>query len=289
MDQTAIRAQLSAHYHIIEKGLSARHLRLGFGQPVVANLMALVREYRLANYPECCTQYQAACLALKRYGDLHSRAGYALPRGIQVALKEIEPQGVNTSAKAGAKSVSREHLMRVWRGSFEDLAAARCSVRQYSDARVDAEVIRAAVAIARSAPSSCNRQPVHVHLIQNARAIESILEIQMGARSFANEVPSLLLITVNLNAYNSAEERNLPYIDGGIFAMNLMYALCCKGLGSCPLHWAVPYKRDKQLRNVIALPETETVVLLLSVGEPETKFSTAHSQRRPVDEILTVH
>ena len=84
--------------------------------------------------------------------------------------------------------------------------------------KIDISIIEKAIALARNAPSVCNRQSVEVILVNNKDVAQSILTIQSGMNATAENVNQILIITSEIGSFISPVERNQMFIDGGIFA-----------------------------------------------------------------------
>lgn len=52
------------------------------------------------------------------------------------------------------------------------------------------------------------------------------------------DIPYLVIVlTSELSLYRHTSEFKTPYLDSGIYLMNLLYALTYYGIGTCPLIW----------------------------------------------------
>ncbi|AXI48876.1 nitroreductase [Sulfitobacter sp. SK012] len=173
--------------------------------------------------------------------------------------------------------------------AFRALALSRHSVRQFSDTSVDAKLIHDATLIAAKSPSVCNRQSARLHHITDPDLKQKALEIQGGNRGFGAQIPELLIVTSDLSSFLSSAERYQCWIDGGLFAMSLVYALHSKGLGTCMLNWSVDASRDIALRKHVDIPASENVIVFIAVGHLPKNLTVATSPRRHVEQILTVH
>jgi nitroreductase len=72
---------------------------------------------------------------------------------------------------------------------------------------------------------------------------------------------------------------NLPYVDGGLYAMNLMYALHSLGIGTIPLTCALMARNFNALYRDFDIKDNEVPVLLIGVGNLKDKFEVAVSNR----------
>ena len=87
--------------------------------------------------------------------------------------------------------------------------------------------------LAQRTPSACNRQGWKTHVFLGDKSVE-LVKWQGGARGFENEIKGAILVTANLKAFLFYEVHQ-AYIDGGLYAMNLVNALQYSGFGSIPL------------------------------------------------------
>jgi nitroreductase len=93
-------------------------------------------------------------------------------------------------------------------------------------------------------------------------------------------------VTSDLKCFTGVTERNEAYVDGGMFAMSLLYALHHQGVGACPLNWMVPSSVDAKLRRVLPIPQNEKVIMVISVGHMPDKLRVAKSVRRPTEHFV---
>lgn len=130
----------------------------------------------------------------------------------------------------------------------------------------------------------CNRQASNVYIVEDKIKIDAILKIQAGFAGYTKNVNQLLIVTNDRKYYYTIGERNQLYIDGGIYVMNLLYALHYYEIGNCPANWGKTKKDEKQLSEVISIPESEKIMCLIPIGELNDNFKTTLSQRRAVVE-----
>ena len=169
------------------------------------------------------------------------------------------------------------------------MALSRYSVRDFSEEPVAPKIIDQAVVWAQKSPSVCNRQGTRVHAVKRRELICEIMELHGGTRGFTEQIDTLLVVTGDLEIFFGVGERNQAYVDAGIFSMSLLYGLHYQGVGSCSLHWCVTPSKDRELRQMVGVPDEEVIVMLIAVGSLPEKFKVAHSQRRPSVDILTWH
>ena len=145
------------------------------------------------------------------------------------------------------------------------------------------ERIRSAVHLALNTPSACNRQHCRVYCITQQDTINKALEIQKGSRGFGHLANKLLVVTSNLEDVLWIGERNDAFINGGLFLMNLCYALHYEKIAHCILNWSRTPEEDMALRTLIPLMDSETVSALLTCGEVPDEFEIASSPRKNID------
>src|SRR5690606_32405056 len=140
----------------------------------------------------------------------------------------------------------------------------------------------------QKSPSVCNRQSAHAFLIENETLKQEALKIQAGNAGFGDEINKVLIITASLECFDGPKERNQGYIDGGLFAMSLMYALHYKGLATCLLNWSSGRKKDQRLRQYVPIPESHNIIMLLGIGHHKEKYNVAASPRRASEEVFSI-
>ena len=180
-----------------------------------------------------------------------------------------------------------EKLWNDIRSDFATFSASRHSVRHVKG-KVPTENIVKAVSLACNSPSACNRQYVKVKLVEDYDKVQSLLELQNGNKGFGHLVEQLLLITVDLSAIRWLAERHDIFTNAGIFIMNLCYALHYHKIAHCMLNWSEGKVMDEELRKRITIPDQETVVLMIMLGDVPDEFMVTSSPRRTVDELFTI-
>ena len=150
-------------------------------------------------------------------------------------------------------------------------------------------MIASAVALAATAPSACNRQHARVHVIDDPSLRERLFALQGGTRGFGADADKALVVTADLSAVRWGWERHDAYVNGGIFVMNLCYALHYHGIAHCILHWSVEPATDREAHRLLGIPENEAIAQVLACGMPPEEFDVAASPRRAPEEIVTWH
>lgn len=282
-----LRALIIMRYHGIEKGLSLPSPRPGFGREKVAELIHMLNDY-VAQHGLDYVAHTAvnALIAYEQFSGEDSLKDLCSEEELE-NLRSIttQAQGVSANFQAGALEVESRQLTDESRLSFEAFCRTRYSVRQFSDKEVAPELIQNAVRTAQKTPSVCNRQSSRVWIVSESDKIEQILQIGGGARGFDDHVKCLLIVTSDLSCFQSPGERNQCWIDGGMFAMSLLYALHAEGLGSCCMNWSKSRHDDLRLRRVMGISDPESIILIIGVGHLPERFAVARSARKPLSEV----
>jgi nitroreductase len=278
-----LKSRITAKYHEIEKGLSLSAPRKGFGAERVDGLIVLMREY-MDRYG-VDGFLRVPCDVLRAYAKFNLENAfpdYPYKARIQQLLDEI---GVFEGANVGGVTEIRSETIRnVTSGVTDEFFLSRYSIRQLSSEAVNTADIDAAVAIALKSPAVCNRQNGYVHVVEDKDLIRQMLEIQGGAKGFAEQIDKLLVITNKLTGFWDSGERNQCWIDGGMFSMSLILGLHAKGLGTCCLNWSKTAVVDRVMRKLLGLPDSEVIIMLLAVGHIPDSLNVAYSSRKSVSE-----
>lgn len=94
-------------------------------------------------------------------------------------------------------------------------------------------------------------------------------------------------MTANLKAFLSYEIHQ-AYIDGGLYAMNLINALHSLGLGTIPLSSGFEENKLKRLEE-FGVSENEVPIVIIGFGELPRNFKIAVSNRKDIAITNTYH
>tara|TARA_B110000238_G_C16054414_1_gene407580 strand:- start:155 stop:1132 length:978 start_codon:yes stop_codon:yes gene_type:complete len=272
--------------HSIEKGLTMPNGRLGFGKAKILTLIKNCDTYK-RNYNIKDELFLEALGVIKEYLHNHEVSNYVLDSEIinnsnsllnsfDHADKTIQPQQTNVEYFQHANS------------SFELFSASRRSLRSFSG-KIPADDLLNAINLANSAPSTCNRQSTRIHVVNDEFKKQQLLKIQSGNRGFGHLADSLIIITSDLASWSGGRLRNGPYVDGGIFTMNLLYSLHYYKIAACSLNLYLSVKKDKKFREIISIPNNETIIVMIAVGNVPEVINIAKSGRKNQKSILSIH
>ena len=287
-DRVKMEYTLLRETHVIEKGMSLRSPKIGFGKQKVEALLGRLHTYWV--------RYGAQNRDFIR-GPLDTIASYLSymdethveVEGIRerfnklVSMIGVEPYG----GRGGVKTVSAEDVRAATRGDFLSLARSRHSIRYFDPGKIPSEEeMKKALEVAQYTPSACNRQAWHVHVYRGSRCLE-LLQWQSGCRGFEDEVKCALLVTADMKGFLSYEVHQ-AYVDGGLYAMNLIHALHYVGLGTIPLSTGFECQKLRRL-SAFGVPENEVPIVIIGGGCLPAQLNVAVSARKSIDETTTWH
>src|SRR5699024_7322570 len=179
-------------------------------------------------------------------------------------LKEQQPEGFK-SGVGGTTQVLKKDIDQSLI-DFEQFTYTRYSIRQYTNEQVSDKFIRKAVEIAQKTPSVCNRQSAKVYSFKDKKDKEKILKHQNGNAGFGSTASHILIVTMDLRDFRGVIERNQSYIDGGMYAMSLIYALHSLGLGTCPLNLSITNNIEDKIKKTTGISDSEVLIMMIEVG-----------------------
>lgn len=273
-------------YHSLEKGMALKSPRAGFGREKAETLLAQLE--LVSPDGQADSRFGAGLEAMRSWLEWNAEREVdfsSLQERVR-ALESRDALDANDWRTGGVSQLTRQELQTKVSASAKSFMTSRHSIRQFSDKAVDSELIRAAVRLAQTSPSLCNRQSCHVHVFSKGERAKQLLDLQGGNRGFAEQVDKVFVVTSELGCFLSAEERNQCWVEGGLFAMALLYGLHAQGLGACCLNWAKEEEEDRQLHALADIPQDQRVIMLIAVGNLPEEFTITHSPRRSLNEIM---
>ncbi|MDD2798979.1 MAG: nitroreductase family protein [Bacteroidales bacterium] len=275
--QTKLRADLIVEAHIIEKGLSFRHTKVGFGVPKIIDLLDHLTIY----HHQYKDQYMLSFILriVEKYIEFNAKHGVvneAISNRYH-KLKEFE-NNEYPEIIGGVNHITREEIQKSAMIDFENFVNSRYSIRNFTGEAVDPELVFKALKIAEGTPSACNRQPWGAHVFFDKQKMINILDYQTGARQFKEEMGCVILVTSSYNSFFGGEFHQ-PYVNGGLYAMTLMYALHSFGLGTVSLNMGFEYSKLKKLSQYCDIQESEVPIMMIGVGVLPEELDVAHSER----------
>ena len=268
-------------YHTIEKGLTYSNYRPGFGKTNVDNLLISLEQYNAKGYDINAFCYRTALSCLDNYIRKNKEHGYE-----DIALEmRIRQLPGSSNDNGGTIVVGKADNTKDM--NYALLLSSRHSIRHFSDASVDIERIKDAIELARFTPSACNRQGWKTRIIVDKEKKRTILENQNGNKGFGQEIDKILVITSDLRAQQRNREIFQAFIDGGMYAENVLNSLYYYGIASIPLSAALTLEQEKRIKSILNISEAEVIILFIGIGYyPSGNILTTRSERKPSDVIV---
>ncbi len=272
-------ANIIRNYHVIEKGLTMPVSRPGFGKDRMIGLIKDCLLY-LSNYGSKDIQLEHAIQVVMEYKKLHASLNYVLATDLEKKINELVKQASSLQPHE-QKEINVNEYFKYINAPFPTFSASRSSIRNYATDNVPEQVMIAAMELAKNTPSACNRQTVRSYLYTDTQKIAHILELQGGNRGFGHLANKLIVLTAELGVFISTAERNQAFVDGGMHAMNLLYALHHHTVAACILNCSHDPEKDKRLRKACGIKDSEVFIAMIACGYPPENFRVASSKRHP--------
>ncbi len=93
------------------------------------------------------------------------------------------------------------------------------------------------------------------------------------------------MIVGDLRAYFSERDRHVIYIDGGLAAMALQFALEVQGVSSCCINWPDVEFQERNMDQALGLAPNQRPIMCMSIGFADPTGSVPYSQKKSLDEI----
>ncbi len=176
-----------------------------------------------------------------------------------------------------------------------EMIEGRRSVRKYKNEKVDRKLMSEIIDISRWAPSWANFQIARYTIVDSDELIRQIYE--RGVNGFAYNMNTLknaqgvvVLSYVNGQSgtygkdnYVTSKKNGWEMFDAGIACQTFCLAAHAKGVGTC----IFGIIGDKEIAEIISLPENETVAAIITYGYEEGDHA-APTPRKSVDEIMRI-
>ncbi len=289
-DMQKMQYTLLRRNHIIEKGMSMRKPKHGFGQAKVLELIESLRRYN--------QRYGTADKAFLRYplATIKTYIEYQQHNGVDIAhiesqfeqlCREAAIPADSLSTPAGVETVAASYLQQEATANFERLLLSRHSIRFFENEQPSRALLEKALALAARTPSACNRQAWHTH-IYFGDDTHRLLRMQTGCNGFCDDIHCAIVVTANMKGFLGHEPFQC-YIDGALYAQNLINALHYVGLGTIPLSCGFMSNQLSQMQRTFNIPDNEVLIVIIGTGIMCKETKIAVSTRKPVSTTNTYH
>lgn len=286
-----LRTRIIIESHVIEKGLSHKKYKPGFGKETVSDLASQVLMYSNLGGKDNFAVSNAVRL-LSIYHEKNKESSFDdksyLNLDAFLSLEKINEY----SNDVGVKNYQvKDVKKKATSFDFYNFESIRSSVRvfDYKCDKIDHTLLAEIVDLAKQAPSACNRQSVRVHYVESENQFLEIEKLQRGSKGFLRNASVIAFITSDLSLYETSEYK-LPIFDSGLFTMNFVYALHSKGLFSCILNGYFNEKDLVTIQAIANIPENEEVncvIAIYDIPDIET-IKVPISPRRKTSELYTI-
>lgn len=183
---------------------------------------------------------------------------------------------------------------------FFEVIKKRRSIHHFTADEVSDEDLNYVLEAARWAPSAGNVQPWRFVIVRKPENIHKVWEstagiflrtssrksIPIAPQNFIKKAPVIIVVCTDASAYRGRQARinsNLYCIqDSAATTMNLLLAVCDRGLGAC---WVGMFKEEK-LRDALNIPPDIKPVAIVPVGH--TKSKEKPRPRKPLQELIHI-
>lgn len=284
VDACQYEAVVTRLYHTVEKGLSYVDYRAGFGRDNIERLMAALRNYAEDGYDTERFFYKTALSVLHQYLRKNREHGCVDPE-LEQRVRRLK--GTPNEA-GGACSVTPLPEEKVRALGYGEFAVDRHSFRHFSKEPVDIGKVEAALDLAQHTPSACNRQGWKARVIVNRDKIRAICDNQNGNRGFGHEFDKMIFVTGDIRCFNRDRELFQVFIDGGMYAENILNALHYCHIASVPLSASLTPNQEEQIRRLLNMDDAEVPVMLIGIGNypASDECLVARSERKPAEYII---
>lgn len=263
--------------HAIEKGMSIGNVRFGFGKEKVKSLFKDLQLYlNLGGNKKFVTD----CVSIINQYIKFNEQGDADMSDIKSLYESfIRINGIVAGNEGGIYVLNHDDIIIKTKSSFDIFSQSRFSVRDFGKTPICKESIMKALELCKRTPSACNRQSWRIHIYLEKEVRERILSLQLGCKGFYEDMQGAILICGDMGAYNF-QELNQVFVDGGLYAMNLCYALHFYDIANIPLTMAHKESYLNQIKKEMEIPENEVPILLIGIGSYKESWKVAQSLRK---------
>lgn len=163
--------------------------------------------------------------------------------------------------------------------SFKIFSQSRFSVRDFGSAPVSKDKLEDAFKLCERTPSACNRQSWRLHVYTEREKIDKLCKLQGGSKGFYDGFQGVIMLCADIGCYQF-QEPNQYFVDGGIYAMNLLYALHYNDIATIPLTMGHKQGYLKRIKQEMNIPENEAPILLVGYGSYKERWKVAMSKRK---------
>lgn len=274
-------------YHVIEKGLSLEHPRVGFGMPRIEMLVRCISIYsRRVPKSDWNKHVISAIWVLDEYFRFNQKHNLSIPLLEKFLKKHSTFLDKNSViVKGGTKKIDIDTINFDESPSFDSVVSFRSSIRHFGSKKLEMSSIDSAIMLAQNSPSTCNRQSTRILRTTDRETIEKALFLQNGANGFSEGITCLLIVCTDLACYQGDGDRHSGIIDASLFGMTLIHSLTRFRIASIPLNWSKTYSEDIKLRKLINIPNSYNVLFFIGLGSFKNGIQVPVSAKSDIVDI----
>lgn len=163
-----------------------------------------------------------------------------------------------------------------------DVIERRFSVREFSDRKIEKEVIEKILKAGQLAPTACNNQPQRIFVIESSEALEKLKKCTMCHFN----APLAMLVCFDKNECWKREYDKKPSgdIDASIVCTHMMLEAYNLGIGST---WVMHYIPEA-IKEEFELPDNLESTALLVMGYPKEGLvpNPRHNSRKNIKDTV---
>lgn len=280
-NQDKLKARIIMNAHSIEKGLSLKNIRYGYGKKKIISLLKDIESYyKSFNDKDLAVFVLSIIDTYINFNREQSVEDAEIISYYKLLNNKILANYVNAdkSLEGGYFITTKDKINKYGMIDFTNFVKNRHSIRNFTGENIEKNVIERALKIAEHTPSACNRQPWSNYVFIDKNKIEEILTFQTGARQFKDDVTCVILVAAKYSSFFGSEHHQ-PWVNGGMYAMNLIYALHSLGVGTTPLNMGFSSTKLKQLKSICDITDNEVPVVLIGCGVISDEIQIATSAR----------
>lgn len=273
---------LRKSYHSLEKSITARQFQQGRGISAIESTFAALERFDQESAANSKV-YKEAIYSVKNF--LSFVNDLDLVKNYENRLLKLFGESQSCNGSENSKPILS---FKGWNefSSAEMFFSSRQSIRSYENKQVNKSEIEKIAKYAGYGPSACNRNSARLICIVNKILINKVLAIQGGAKTFVEDVNTLICVISDQEAFVSGNERYQHWIDGGMFAMSFVYAAHALGYGTCCLNWSKMILDDLNVRKLIDIKKSERIIMFVSIGHPDTTQLSCMSKKKPIQDLV---
>ncbi|KUL81710.1 hypothetical protein ZTR_09512 [Talaromyces verruculosus] len=206
----------------LEKGLTLEEPRTGFGRPKVEFILRAVKALKETGYTSVATRGDRG--TIQDYFPFYEEHHFTLPTDYERSLRDFVGEGKD-SFRGGAVPLTKEKIQEATAFDYTRLVQTRHSIHHDTGESISPEQIKLAVSRTIHSSRSVNRETRRVYAVYDPVLRDRWLKCQFGNNEFGHKIGTVLVITADIREFDIIGERNQAWIDGGLFAMGMNFAL----------------------------------------------------------------